>query len=151
VFLDVLEQDIASEQPKVHELLRPAESSMPFGGCPRSGLLWALEALAWKPERLVRVSSVLAKLATVRIDDNWVNKPEGSLESIYSAWMPQTAASIEERNIALETLCQRFPEIGWRLCVAQFGQGSAIGHYSSRPHWRNDASGAGQPVKTMGE
>lgn len=150
VFLDVLEQDLASHQPKVHELLRPADS-MPFGGCPRTGLLWALETLAWKPERLVRVSAVLAKLATVRIDDNWVNKPEGSLGSIYRAWMPQTAASIDERNAALEILCQRFPEIGWRLCVAQFDPGSGIGHYSARPHWRNDASGAGQPVKTMGE
>ncbi len=150
VFLGVLEQDLASDQPKVHELLSPADS-MPFGGCPRSGLLWALETLAWKPERLVRVSSVLAKLAAVRIDDNWSNKPEGSLGSIYRSWMPQTAASIEERNAALEIVCRRFPEVGWRLCVAQFGPGTGIGHYSSRPHWRNDASGAGQPVKTMGE
>jgi addiction module HigA family antidote len=150
VFLDILEQDIASAQPKVHELLRPAES-IPFGGCPRSGLLWALETLAWKPERLVRISSILARLSAVRIDDNWSNKPEASLGSIYRSWMPQTAASIEERNAALDILCQRFPEIGWRLCIAQFAPGSGIGHYSARPHWRNDAAGAGQPVKTVGE
>jgi hypothetical protein len=150
VFLDLLEQDLASDQPKVHELLRPADS-MPFGGCPRTGLIWALETLAWKPERLVRVSSVLAKLAAVQIDDNWTNKPEESLCSIYRSWMPQTAASIDERNAALEILCYRFPEVGWRLCVAQFGVDSEIGDYSARPHWRNDASGAGQPVKTRGE
>jgi addiction module HigA family antidote len=145
VFLDVLEEDLASDQPKVHELLRSAES-MPFGDCPRSDLLWALETLAWRPERLVRVSVALAKLAAVRITDNWTNKPEGSLGAIYRCWMPQTAASIDERNAALEILCQRFPHIGWRLCVAQFSTGSGIGHYSARPHWGNDASGAGQPT-----
>jgi addiction module HigA family antidote len=150
VFLDVLETDLASEQPKVHELLHPAES-MPFADCPRTGLLWALETLAWKPDRLVRVSSILARLSEVRITDNWTNKPQESLFAVYRCWMPQTAASIEQRNAALEFLCQRFPETGWRLCVAQFGPGTGVGHYSSRPHWRNDASGAGQPVKTMGE
>jgi addiction module HigA family antidote len=150
VFLDLLDQDLASPEPKVHELFRPADTT-PFSECPRTGILWALETLAWKPERLGRISSILAKLATIRIEDNWANKPEASLGAIYSSWVPQTAASIDDRNAALESLCQRFPEVGWRLCLAQFDPHSTIGHYSARPHWRNDASGAGQPVKTMGE
>ena len=151
VFLNVLEQDLASDEPKVHELLRPADS-MPFGGCPRTGLLWALETLAWKSERLARVSAVLAKLAAIPIQDKWSNKPEESLASIYRSWMPQTKASSDERNAALETICRRFPDVGWRLCVAQFGvPGTSVGIYSARPHWRNDASGAGQPVKTRAE
>ncbi len=149
-FLDIVEEDLASNQPKVHELLRPADST-PFGDCPRTGLLWALETLAWKPERLLRVSTILAKLAMVPIADNWANKPEASLGAIFRCWMPQTAASIDERNNALEILCRRFPAVGWRLCVEQFGPGPRTGDFSSRPHWRNDAIGAGQPVKTVGE
>ncbi len=150
VFLDILEMDLASPSPKVHELLRPADTGI-FGSCPRTGLLWALEALAWKPERLTRVSAILAKLAEVRIDDNWSNKPEESLNSIFRSWMPQTAASLDEIATALETICKKFPSVGWRLCVSQFGSGNDVGHYNSRPHWRNDASGAGQPLKTRGE
>ena len=150
VFLEILEQDLASDAPKVHELLRPADS-VPFGGCPRTGLLWALETLAWNPDRLLRVSFILAKLAAVRIDDNWANKPEGSLESIYRCWMPQTAASIDERNKAMEVICRLYPDIGWLLCLEQFGTRNGIGHYSSRPLWRNDAVGAGQTAKTWDE
>ena len=50
-----------------------------FGGCPRSGLLWALEVLAWKPERLLRTALILTGLSEKPINDNRANKPENSL------------------------------------------------------------------------
>ena len=64
--------------------------------------------------------------------------------------MPQTAATLEERIQTLETLIKRFPDIGWQLCIEQLDSGTRFGGYSYRPRWRNDASGAGQPV-TWGE
>lgn len=149
VFLDILEQDLKTPTPQIHALLAPADTM--FGGCPRSDLMWALESLAWKPERLLRVSLVLAELAQVEIKDNWSNKPAASLASIYRNWMPQTAANIEQRNAAMERLCDRYPNVGWRLIIEQFGHHHAIGHYAARPHWRNDAAGAGQTAKTYGE
>jgi addiction module HigA family antidote len=149
VFLDILEQDLKTPNPQVHALLAPADTM--FGGCPRSDLLWALESLAWKPERLLRVSLVLAELAQVEIKDNWSNKPAGSLASIYRNWMPQTAASIDQRNAAMEEVCRRYPDVGWRLIIEQFGHHHAVGHYAARPHWRNEAAGAGQTAKTYGE
>ena len=150
LFLEIVEQDLKSDDPKILSLLKPASSEMFGGGCARSGLLWALELLAWKPERLAMVTNILARMSEVRIDDNWVNKPENSLESIFRAWMPQTAATVDQRCAVLENLTRRFPEIGWRLCVEQIDFTSSVGHYSHRPRWRKDASGAGQPV-TNGE
>jgi hypothetical protein len=150
LFLEIVEQDLKSDDPKILSLLKPASPEMFGGGCPRSGLLWALELLAWKPERLATVTNILARMSEVRIDDNWVNKPENSLESIFRAWMPQTAATVEQRCAVLENLTRRFPEIGWRLCVEQIDFTASVGHYSHRPRWRKDASGAGQPV-TNGE
>jgi addiction module HigA family antidote len=150
VFLDILEQDLASAEPKIFTLLQPADAG-PFGGCPRTGLLWALETLAWKSDRLLRVSLILARLAEIPINDNWGNKPAASLQAIYRSWMPQTAADIGERNMAMEEICRRFPSVGWRRIVEELGSHHAVGHYSSRPHWRNDASGAGQTVKTWDE
>jgi len=149
VFLDILEQDLKTPAPQVHALLAPADTM--FGGCPRSDLMWALESLAWKPERLLRVSLVLAKLAQVEIKDNWASKPAASLASIYRNWMPQTAASIDQRNAAMEELCRRYPDVGWRLIIEQFGHHHAVGDYAARPHWRNEAAGAGQTAKTYGE
>ena len=146
IFLDIVELDLGSEQPKILSLLKPTRSDLFGGGCPRSGLLWALEILAWKPERLLRVASLLARLSETEIDDNWVNKPENSLKSIFRAWMPQTAATVEDRCAVLKKLTARHPKAGWRLCLDQFDPNSTVGHYSCRPRWRKDASGAGQPT-----
>jgi addiction module HigA family antidote len=148
-FLDILEADLDSADPKILSLLKPAGSALFGGGCQRTGLLWALEVLAWRPERLTRVAQLLARLSEPKIDDNWGNKPENSLKSIFRSWMPQTAANVEQRKAALETIARRFPEVGWRLCVDQFDPHSTIGHYNSRPRWRKDASGFGQPVSEM--
>jgi addiction module HigA family antidote len=142
-FLRIVEADLKQPEPVVLGLLKPVDSGI-FGGCPRSGLLWALECLAWNPQTLPRVSAILAQLSRTQIDDNWGNKPIASLEAIYRSWMPQTAASLDERAMGLEMLTKRFPDIGWQICIEQFGPGSRIGDYSYRPRWRSDASGAGQ-------
>jgi hypothetical protein len=92
VFIGILRQDLKSDDPQVLELLRPADSGF-FGGCARSGLLWALEILAWNPNHLLEVALLLAELSEHKIDDNWENKPENSLKAIFRAWMPQTSAS----------------------------------------------------------
>ena len=145
VFLGLVDGDLRSSEPKIHALLQPTGPG-PFSWPGRTGLLWALEALAWKPDRLDQVVELLAKLAEIKISDNWVNKPENSLASIFRCWMPQTAAPVEARIAALERLCHRHPAIGWRICLNQFDRRAAIGHHSSRPQWRADAAGAGEPV-----
>ena len=149
-FLDILECDLDSSDPMILALLKPASTELFGGGCLRSGLLWALEILAWKPERLLRVASLLARLSEPKIEDNWVNKPDNSLKSIFRSWMPQTAANVEQRKAALEGLVRRYPDIGWALCIDQFDPHATVGHHTSRPLWRKDASGSGQPV-TRGE
>ena len=143
--LSILEEDLDHDDPILFGLLKPVKPGM-FGNCLRTGLLWALEGLAWQPRILGRVSLLLARLSQTTIDDNWANKPIASLEAIFRCWIPQTAASLSARIGALETVVKRLPDIGWQICIAQFGFGSSIGDHSHRPEWRNDASGAGQPV-----
>jgi addiction module HigA family antidote len=145
VFLDVLEEDLSSDDPKVHALMSPVKSGI-FGSCPRTGLLWALEVLAWNPKWLSRVIVILAKLSQLKIDDNWANKPESSLKSIFRCWVPQTAAPIAQRTAALDLLTKRNPDVGWRVCIDQFDFRSTVGFENHRPRWRNDATGADQPV-----
>jgi hypothetical protein len=143
VFIDILEQDLRSDVPKVHVLMQPAEAGG-FSSPGRTGLLWALEVLAWNPQSLPRVAMILGKLAELKINDNWANKPENSLASIFRCWFPQTAATIDERIAALELLIRRSPQVGWRICIDQFDPGSTVGHHTSRPRWRRDAIGSGQ-------
>ena len=140
-FLALVEADLRSDSSAVNGLLEPVESG-PFGGCPRTGLLWALECLAWK--YIGRVSLILGKMSKIDINDNWTNKPINSLSAIYRSWMPQTAASITERIAALEMLVRRHPAIGWSICMNELKRGPRMGMYSHRPGWRSDASGAGE-------
>ena len=149
-FLSLLEADLKtagagcsrSAQTCEHRSLRQLPPDRPALGARMSRMETA------KPPRVV---SILAQLSQTKINDNWANKPIGSLEAIFRSWMPQTAASLEERCKALELLTRRYPDIGWEICVEQFNPGSRVGDYSYRPHWRSDASGAGQPVETRKE
>ena len=143
VFLKLIEEDLQQPQPLVLGLLKPVESSL-LGRPARTGLLCALECLAWK--YLGRVSLILAQLSRTAIDDNLVNKPSSSLGAVYRCWMPQTAASLKKRLQALEMLTERFPDIGWQICIAQWNAGRQTAFPSYRPRWRSDASGSGQPV-----
>jgi hypothetical protein len=145
-FLNIIEEDVRTAEPQLYALMKPTDSGIFGGGCPRTGLLWALEILAWKPERLLRVSTILAQFAERKIEDNWANKPDNSLLAIYRAWLPQTAAPLEDRAKALEALVRRFPSVAWQVCLNQFAPGHQVGQYNERPRWRGDAAGAGHGV-----
>lgn len=148
-FLAILEDDLRSAQPETYGLLRPAGSAL-FGSCPRTGLLWGLEVLAWSSKTLPRVALILSQLAEIEIEDNWANKPIHSLESIFRAWMPQTGADLATRVSAVQLVAQRFPKTAWRLCMSQLTRGSSTGTYNHKPSWRQDADGHGEPVATYG-
>ena len=144
-FLALLEEDLTQPQPALKALLRPAGAGW-FDGPARTGVLWALERLGWNPQTLMRVVLILARLSQTTIDDNWLNKPINSLAGIFLSWLPQTAAPLDDRIKALETLCRRFPDVGWQICIQQVEGPYQIGRHSARPRWRNDAAGAGQGV-----
>lgn len=147
-FLSILERDLKTDAPAVLGLLRPVGAGM-FGHPSRTGLLWALEGLSWNPQTLPRAAFILARLAQVEINDNWVNKPTNSLQSIFRSWMPQTAANLETRVELMKTLAARFPDVAWKICVSQFGTHHEVGDYSHKPRWRPDGFGFGEPLPTM--
>lgn len=146
-FLEVLEDDLRKPQPEVNTVLRSVGSGF-FSACPRTGLLWALEGLAWHPRTFPRTALALAKLAEVRIDDNWVNKPIRSLLMIFDARMPQTAADHTARRNVLRMIASKHPGVAWQICVAQLKERHWIGHYSHKPRWRNDGFGFGEPHRS---
>lgn len=149
-FLTILERDLRTEAPATLGLLKPVDSSNMFGSPSRTGLLWVLEGLAWNPVTLPRVASILAKLATVEIKDNWGNKPINSLLSIFRSWMPQTAAPLDERVAILKSMARKFPEVAWKICVTQFASFNDVGDYTHKPRWRPDGFGFGEPHPTRG-
>jgi len=143
-FLRLVEEDLRRTNPVTLELLKPVASGF-FSDCRRTGILWALESLAWK--HLGRVSAILGRMSETVIDDNLRNKPINSLKAIYRSWIPQTSAPVRERRMAISALAKRFPEVAWQVCIDQLPTGrSQIGDHSRRPRWRGDATGAGRGV-----
>lgn len=143
-FLQLIEEDLRRDSPVIFGLLEPVGSGV-FAGSLRTGLLWALESLAWK--HVARVSTILARLARIVIADNLENKPINSLKAIYRSWVPQTTASLNERKRAIKTLADGHSAVAWQVCIDQLPDGTArIGFPSYRPRWRSDATGAGRGV-----
>ena len=139
MFLDLLDADLKERNPAVLGLLQSVGSG-PFVPVYPVGLLWALERLAWFPSLLPRVACIFARLSEVEIDDR-IDTPYSSLASILHGRMPQTTATLTDRFRCMEMIVKRFPAVGWRLCIAQIGQSTAI-RLNSRPRCRPFAAGA---------
>lgn len=147
VFLDIIESDLRAAKSEVLDLLRPVNSGL-WNPCPRTGLLWALEGLAWNPTTFPRVVKILGQLSEVEINDNIANKPIESLSSILCAWMPQTEANHEMRLKAVNMLLDKHPGVGWNICLQQFGDDDRyFSSYNHKPKWRSDGYGFGEPFK----
>ena len=138
--LDLLTEDLESSEPAVLEILKSPEGDPLFQGCPRTGLLWALECLAWLPGRLPRVASVLARLSEREITDRWTNTPFNTLVSLFRTWMPQTVARLPARLDVLDCIVRSTPEVGWRLCVELLPKHHDTSGLNRLPKWRGDTS-----------
>ncbi|WP_218640003.1 hypothetical protein [Xanthomonas oryzae] len=112
------------------------EGSGVTGGNYLTGLLWALEGLAWDPDLLVRVSVLLAELATHDPGGKWANRPSNSLATILLPWLPQTLGSIEKRKVAVQTVLAEQPKIGWNLLLRLLPGHHQVSSGSHKPAWR---------------
>ena len=148
-FLDMIERDLRSDDPVLFQLFSPDVDTM-FGVHRHTGLLWALERLAWDPENLIRVAKILAELCLARLPNNLVNTPLNALKAILRFWMPQTAATVAQRIKVLEVLTSSYPDVGWDVCIDQVPR-STFGMYNERPRWRSDASGVGLQMAGQSE
>lgn len=102
-----------------------------------TGVLWALESLAWDEAFLGRATTLLADLAARDPGGNWGNRPENSLSTILLPWLPQTCASIDRRVAAVQVILRDQPAVGWSLLLKLLPQGHSTSSGTRRPAWRN--------------
>jgi hypothetical protein len=109
-----------------------------FGHSYHTGLLWALEVLAWSPDYIGRVATILAKLAKIDPGGKTSNRPINSLREILLAWHPGTSASLDLRLQALDLILERVPDMGWKLLIElmpkSYGESS---FQTNEPIWRD--------------
>jgi hypothetical protein len=107
------------------------------GGNYLTGLLWALETLAWNEQFLVRACVILGELDAHDPGGNWANRPASSLTTILLPWLPQTTASINKRKVALQTLQREVPAVAWKLLLSLLPNQHQVSTGSHKPSWRN--------------
>ncbi|MFA6002821.1 MAG: hypothetical protein WC881_02005 [Elusimicrobiota bacterium] len=130
----------------VEEDLRGADSELPklfdeegggIGGrAEHTGLLWALERLAWAPEHLSRTALVLAKLDERDPGGRYANRPGNSLAETFCAWMPHTAASLPKRIDTVRLVIDHHPQAGWKLVLALMPEMHSAMSSRTTPEWR---------------
>ena len=80
-----------------------------------TGLLWALETLAWDPDYLLRSTTCLARLASIDPGGSLTNRPINSLRDILLTWAPNTHANAKQRLGVISHLVKTAPKISWQL------------------------------------
>lgn len=117
VFLSACRDGLDVGGERFRELFRDSEDRAGFFGTssPHTGLLWALETLAWSTEFFGEAVDLLARLAELDPGGRLGNRPSRSLWSIFCLWRPQTSADQTRREQVLRVLLERHPAVAWNL------------------------------------
>ena len=137
-FLDAVESVLVDlDQTPFHEIFSQEGGGVIGGWNYMTGLLWALETLAWNPDYLSRVAIILADIASIDPGGNWANRPANSLAGIFLPWHVQTTAPFEKRKVAIETVLREQPDVGWKLLLLLLPHNYSVTIGCRQPTWRD--------------
>lgn len=136
VFLRATADGAGGAQPLLGALFQDQEDSW-HASSPHTGLLWALDCVAWSPRHLGFSAEVLAKLAEIDPGGKLSNRPAASLRDIFRPWVPQTSAPPETRVMTLDALLQRHTEVTWSLLLALLPEHHEVGMFTHKPRFRD--------------
>ena len=108
-----------------------------FGRNYLTGLLWALETLAWDKRFLEGACLLLGRLASRDPGGEWANRPIGSLTRILLPWLRQTTVSAQERVDVVRILRRKVPSAAWHLLLGLLPDLTGFALSTHRPSWRN--------------
>ena len=134
MFLDVVEEGLTDENP-ILNMFSEGEDSF-TSSSPHTGLLWALETLAWHSDFLGQSALLLAKLTRLDPGGKLGNRPGKSLREIFLPWHPCTNASLEQRLNIIDSIRKREPEVAWKLQLSILPKLHDHSSPTSSPRWR---------------
>ncbi len=140
--LDAVERDLSFTSSPFKHLLAQ-EGNRLFPGALHTGLVWALERLAWSKEHFARVAMILARLAEIDPGGRVNNRPAESLRNLFLPWIRFSETSDKQRLETLQTLLDRHKQAGWRLIVQAYPSVRDFVLERRPPDWRpwgHDAS-----------
>lgn len=140
-FLRAISQATTGADPLAKRLFQDTDDRWNVSS-PHSGLLWAIEAVAWSEQHMAYAAETLAALAEIDPGGRLSNRPSASLHAVFRAWSPQTSASLDARIQTLASLTRRHPDASWDLLLALFPHSHEVGMQSHTPEFRDWATDA---------
>lgn len=134
-FMNAVKKSLAKEQPEIMDMFMEKDGFIDKTSH-HTGLLWALESLAWLPEYLLDSSLILLTLSRLDPGGNLSNRPSNSIVEIYKPWHYQTLASYEERMGVLKYITEKERESGWSLLIRMLPNHRGIAHPTHKMRWR---------------
>lgn len=134
-FLKAVKNSLVKEQPEIMDMFKEEDVFL-YKTSHHTGLLWALENLAWLPEYLRDASLVLLKLSRLDPGGNLSNRPLNSISEIFKPWHFQTLASYDERMEILKYITDKEKELGWSLLIRLLPDHHGIAHPTHKMRWR---------------
>ena len=111
-----------------------------------TGVLWALETMAWDPEYFRRAVLALARVAAIDPGVKIGNTPANSLAEIFVLWHPNTNASSARLLSALHEITQSFPEVGWKLVTTLLPSWHRASRSTAKPKIREAGASDRGPI-----
>lgn len=134
-FLKAANQSLKKEQPEIMDMFKEVDEFL-HSSSNHTGLLWALEGLAWLPEYLREVGLILLKLSRLDRGGNLDNRPINSISEIFKSWHYQTLATFEERMEILKYITEKEKETGWILLIRMLPGHQRVAHATHKMRWR---------------
>ena len=145
--LGALEHLLKGDGTEMREIFQDApDRPTIFIHSPHTGLLWALELIAWDPAYLPRAASVLVKLVQIDPGGSLKNRPLESLRHILLAWHPATNASLGQRIAVLDQIIRQDGSIGWQLALSLLPKGHDFGGDGMKPRFREAGASEREPL-----
>ena len=137
--LDGLRNGAGGQAPVLRGVFTDSEDGDPLfsSSSPHTGLLWALELLAWSPDHFGQAMDLLAQLHELDPGGRLSNRPSRSLSAIFCPWHPETAASNARRLGVIDALRERHPNVAWQLMVALLPEHHGVHWPTSSPRFRD--------------
>lgn len=137
IFLDAVDAGLSGENPILVSLFQDRTSDAFVSSSPHTGLLWALETLAWHPDYLSQAALSLARLTRLDPGGRLANRPAASLRDIFICWHPNTTASLNSRLNVLDAIRRREPEVAWHLLINLLPKHHSVVSPTHGTKWRD--------------
>lgn len=134
-FFEAVQQSLSAEKKPLMEMFATVDGFL-GSSSNHTGLLWALEGLAWLPEYLYDATVILLRLTALDPGGNLSNRPARSIAEVYKSWHWQTLASFDERMQILKKAVLQDKAVGWNLLIGMLPKHHDSAMPNHKMRWR---------------